>query len=329
MSASLFILTGPGRCWNSSKDREGLVETAYLLNAMPLFLPRHSRPLRHPRTTKARSAMYEHLYLYGLKRCLRYGITLHNDGIGISCRALSSNQLCCVCACDPNHNPTDIRIAPAPRLKSGFSKPSLPPCIAPIPAASYRFAPAENIGFVEAMKRSNNLRSEREQAVTDRVHSIRGALEFLKHTCSFCKVWGGQIEADHALSQCLRLSSQPALSWGQYIDWRRELVYSTNHKKICYACHVPQINDDLHRQFTKAGKELTCEFADIVAPAALGIFLHHPTQQEAAVHFNQTSMWSSLAKFTNWLIAEPQPGSYSNLFDLFLWFVSTRGAQTQ
>ncbi|KAG2045539.1 P-loop containing nucleoside triphosphate hydrolase protein [Suillus hirtellus] len=315
----LEFIQGQGRA-----GRDGLPAKCYAL--VP---PTASRPTAPAPDHKGKTAMYEHLYLYGLKRCLRYGITLHNDGIGISCCSLSSNQLCCVCARDPNHNPTDIRIAPAPRLRCGFSAPSLPPSITPIPAASSSFPPAENPGFVEAMKRSNNLRSEREQEVTDRVHSIRRALEFLKHTCSFCKIWGDQIGGDHELSRCPRLSmSQPIVSWGQYIEWRRELVYSANHKKICYACHIPQINDDMHRQFTKAGKGLTCEFADIVAPTALGIFLHHPTQQEAAVHFRQTLLWSSLAKFTNWLVAEPRPGSYSNLFDLVLWFIGTREAQT-
>jgi len=286
-----------------------------------------SRPTVSAPDHKGKVAMHEHLYLYGLKRCLRYGITLHNDGVGISCSSLSSNQLCCVCTHNPNHKPTEIIIAPAPRPKFSFSTPvGLPPSVTPTPGASSSITPTEILGFAKAMNRSNNLRSEREQIAADRVPIIRRALELLKYSCSLCQVWGDLIDDDHELSQCPHLTSQ-SISWERYLNWCKDLVYNESHKKICYTCHIPQINDDLHRQFIKAGRGLACEFADVVAPAALGIFMHLPIQHEAMVHFNQTSQWPDLAKFTNWLMARPQPGSYSNLFDLVLWWACTRDAQ--
>lgn len=57
-----------------------------------------------------RMAMYDHLYTYGLKHCLWYGIILY-------CHDLDDNQLCCVCNCNSHHAPRTIHIANLPKAK--------------------------------------------------------------------------------------------------------------------------------------------------------------------------------------------------------------------
>jgi DnaJ-domain-containing protein 1 len=53
----------------------------------------------------------DHLYLYGAKCFLQYGVTSYVDGIGASCLEDDSNQWCSVCQRDPRHHPQDIHTA--------------------------------------------------------------------------------------------------------------------------------------------------------------------------------------------------------------------------
>lgn len=62
-------------------------------------------------------AMHEHLYVYGLKCCLRYGVTLFKDGFGISCQSIPGNELCCVCETMLPMIPAPFRSPPCPNPK--------------------------------------------------------------------------------------------------------------------------------------------------------------------------------------------------------------------
>ena len=42
----------------------------------------------------------DYIYHYGLKRCLRYGLTLYVDGEGMECRQHEINQWCCIWKAD-------------------------------------------------------------------------------------------------------------------------------------------------------------------------------------------------------------------------------------
>ena len=57
----------------------------------------------------------DHLYLYGLKHCLRYGATLFTDGIGVGCHKREDKEKCSVCREDPQHRPEEIQMATLPR----------------------------------------------------------------------------------------------------------------------------------------------------------------------------------------------------------------------
>ncbi|KAI6130061.1 hypothetical protein EDD17DRAFT_1484333 [Pisolithus thermaeus] len=56
-------------------------------------------------------AVLDHLYLYGSKHCLCYGVTLFTDGKGVGCHEDPLNQQCSVCKSDPDHHPQDIHMA--------------------------------------------------------------------------------------------------------------------------------------------------------------------------------------------------------------------------
>ncbi|KAI6103187.1 hypothetical protein EDD17DRAFT_1844661 [Pisolithus thermaeus] len=136
------------------------------------------------------------------------------------------------------------------------------------------------------------------------------ALQSFEGRCSLCttleKGNGGNLR--HGIRECPNLAGD---GWSNYVQWRRELRYQNYHKRICYVCHVPQINDVVHPQFTRAGK-------DVVAPAAYGAYLDAELCWLASMHFEQS--WQDEVAFARWLMGHPRPGYHSNLINLFMWY---------
>lgn len=60
-------------------------------------------------------AILDHLYLYGTKRCLHYGITSYTDGKGVGCLDDDLNERCSVCRENVEHRPRDIQMATMPQ----------------------------------------------------------------------------------------------------------------------------------------------------------------------------------------------------------------------
>lgn len=60
-------------------------------------------------------AILDHLYLYGTKRCLCYGITSYTDGKGVGCLDDDLNERCSVCRENVEHRPRDIQMATMPQ----------------------------------------------------------------------------------------------------------------------------------------------------------------------------------------------------------------------
>ncbi|KAG2045911.1 hypothetical protein BDR06DRAFT_1000782 [Suillus hirtellus] len=299
--------------------RDGLPAKAYVLvpiNASPPRLP--DQESDH----KGKQAMYDHLYKYGLKRCLRYGMTQHIDGVGTGCRQLVSNQHCCVCKKDQYHDPASIIIASMPKSKlfvgSVLSKRPASPTFTfrPAPAAPHTFSTASSQNpFLAAANSATKMRTAKQQSKSELALQMRKALESLQDTCSLCAAMGSKDATPHMIHQCPFFGPHSEVEYEQYWEWRTTLKYLKYHKKICFVCHVPQINDDLHPTF---GKD--CEFKDIIAPAAFGVFCNQKARTAAETHFKQR--WSDLQTFAGWLMGRPEKNSQSNLMDLFMWFSS-------
>ena len=88
--------------------------------------------------------------------------------------------------------------------------------------------------------------------------------------------------------------------------------------QICYRCHVPQLNDELHGTFTGTGKE--CKFKDVIAPVIFGVYEAGDLRVEASTAFGQG--FTSRQVYLNWLLGEPVRGHRSNLVGVFLWFAN-------
>ncbi|KIO00004.1 hypothetical protein M404DRAFT_30036 [Pisolithus tinctorius Marx 270] len=182
---------------------------------------------------EAKWAIYELLYCYGPRRCLRYGMTLFNDSKGISCGMEQGNEACTVCLEEPGHNPLDIQVAGTARLKQQAMR--------SIQGQSAEQPAPLKTSFDAASVLARRLRGEEETKQLEEGDKILAALESFQGCCSLCRVLKKGAMERHGIRECPHLAGD---GWSDYVEWRKGLHYDkTYHKKICWMCHVPQVND--------------------------------------------------------------------------------------
>lgn len=272
---------------------------------------------KDPTEKENEQAMLDHLFLYGLKRCLRYGMTRYADGSGMGCREDPANQLCSVCQLDGTHRPQDIRMATMPRREAD-------------PNTDTTDASNQPHTFMQAMGHVKQLKATRELGMLDEEKRLQRALQGMRHACCICQIHDVHNATDqHSPNKCSTIRDKLGSDWNAYKEWRKLLRYRKHHNKICFICHVPQITDSLHPTFTKTGKGskgLDCEHVDIIAPTAFAIYHDAILRRRAESHFN-TNWGNTLATFANWLMSMPKDDSQSNLIDLFKWYFETERSQ--
>lgn len=262
-------------------------------------------------------AVLDHLYFYGTRRCLRYGITSYVDGIGTSCVGDDLNQRCSVCQRDPRHHPQEIPMATNSHQKS-------------MPTATHTVVSAPHT-FSEATERAKVLKATRELGKLSEAECVQHALRSCQNLCCICLVHNTNSAANrHTLSCCPCFGDRIPATWDLYKDWRYKLKYNRkHHDKICFICHVPQISDELHPTFTKAGKKgskIECQYADIIGPMVFAVYHDVILKARAEAHFG-TQLGGNLTAFADWLMGMPRACSHSNLMDLFMWYMETQWKQ--
>lgn len=245
-------------------------------------------------------ALLEHLYLYGMKRCLRYGVTLFNDGEGQCCLSDEDNQRCSVCEGNRDHRPQDIRMAAMPRTSSSSS-------------TRDTFALAVQGGREQRAKRDSENLAEAER--------LGRALDLMHERCSLCAVsTSNACQDQHELQNCPYMRN-----WNEYLEWRRRLKYQRHHYMICYKCHVPQISDALHPTLTKTtkGKGISCRYADVIGPIAFAIY-KDALLRRAAEDDMRCDFGKDLIEYAKWLMGVPRNDQRSNLLQVFMWWCQGR-----
>jgi len=70
----------------------------------------------------------------------------------------------------------------------------------------------------------------------------------------------------------------------------------------------------------KAGKGVQkCDYGDIITPMVFGTYYEGKLKKKAEEHFG--GWWNSREHFASWLMGKPKATSYSNIVDLFMWYM--------
>lgn len=237
------------------------------------------------------------------KTCLRFGLTAFIDGVGISCLEDNTFQKCNICKpLPPLHHTASLGTSTGSQPSSSSLK---------RPAALISSSPPTSSTEL-AFHTSKRRKTDRQMDQLHYVDRMKAALDYFRGTCAHCKVHGIN-DVSHSIMVCPGLAQKNINS---YLSWRKTIQYSNFHGKICYRCHVPQCDGKLHPTFTKGG--YTCQFPDILAPMAYGIYNLDHLNSKAALHFKK--QWNSLEEFVSWINDRPAVGEQSNITALALWY---------
>ena len=102
----------------------------------------------------------------------------------------------------------------------------------------------ENV-FEEIMERVKRLRTERVGTMNTYANELLQALRKYSGECMYCHACGEENGSKHEIFACPSLDYRSKKSG--YKMFREGIKYKGKiHKKICYKCHVPQLNEELH-----------------------------------------------------------------------------------
>lgn len=299
--------------------RDGLPAACYVL---PSSSPHKISVSRSAIDHKGLWCAHDHFYAHGLKRCLRYGSTLYIDGQGIECWEDEKNQLCCVCNKDSDQQAVSTAASSPHQSTAAIVKASAHDRKNTIKKRAFGEISEAGDPFAEATANSKKLRTGRQEERMKQVDRMRTALDTLKDKgCTLCYASGYSQRVAHKLSQCPSWEDV-GCTLGRYFDWKKDIRYS-NHKGICWKCHVPTCGDELHVPLVKEKGDDRCDWPDVVVPLALAIFLHADLKEAAEKYFGVE--WATMEEFTKWLVKPPGPGRHSKGMDLLLWYVEVHG----
>lgn len=295
----------------------------------------HPPPPQSVNDHQGRYALWHMLFGPGQGQCIRYLITLFNDGSGIHCSDNPSNQICSRCRAHPSSPPASSLVQEstppgllAPAASAQPLSVNANSSSSSSPHLKRSSSPPDNV-FVKAQRIADARHISSKQQEDDYIQRFHHAAHpFAKH-CVFCMLLGPSDATadDHNLMQCPLLLTGPSpFTVAEYVQWRKRIKYSNTTPNICYGCHVPLLKG-LHGGDAQQGhNRLGCSYPDMIAPLAYYIF-HTPSEHQAAAgHFHLASSWTTLASFTTWLQSRSVPNHFSNLSALFLWFATSHYA---
>lgn len=249
--------------------------------------------------------------IYGTDQheCIRYLITKFNDGHGIRCHNNTSNRICNRCAAQPELERNSVSTTAISRIP--------PPVIITHPVATKRPADgdSDNI-FLKAQRQCNDRYVSSMNQHTIYANKFLEAARPFEGQCTLCTLHNHSMPY-HNILRCPSIQLEYHQTSNYYTAWRKTIQYSQYHKQICWKCHVPSVNADLHGDFDRGKQMEGCRFKDMIAPAAFYVFHNEEVRQKAMSHFKVT--WANLHQFTEWLNSRPIVTHYSNITALFLW----------
>lgn len=256
---------------------------------------------------KGRWFAYEHVYMHGQKRCLRYGTTLYIDGQGMECKEDMKNMKCSSCR-------MKMGFVTAKRLVEEDSERRAGRMIQEMGTISRKhgFEDIEK-GFDDAAGEAKRRRTERVDKVMREVEGMRKILNRIKdHGCGFCWAMKTECKVGHKIYECKTLRWHGG-SFGWYKEWKGRIRYGREHQRICWKCHVPTCGGELHGGFGDGG----CEWDDVVMGTVMGIWLNKELRRQAEKELEV--IWRDEDGLIEWLKKKPLKGHHSMGMDLVIW----------
>jgi len=141
--------------------------------------------------------------------------------------------------------------------------------------------------------------------------------------CTVCMVQQPTDKGPHShmANYCTYIDFHKFLSWKKNIRYRSDL-----HGPICACCHVPQIDDSLHKRISPGTPAIAeCPYPDRTLPLVFAIYHDETTREAAQSYFKKH--WPTDIQYALWLCAPPECANKTNTMRIILWFVETHWLQ--
>ncbi len=272
--------------------------------AKSILLPKAQS--HHPQSTeddlidhKGHNAMFSLLFQGTSTSCLRFAITSFCDDVGTSCHDDLTCQQCSGCLKKQSMSSTTEA-----SIKNDISSNAL--------ITKRKLNDAFGLAYANGKACTLKRRSKDQEYVM----RMQSALSQFLGLCAYCTALDSSTDAKHGIMKCKRLVQQ----FDAYKAFKRSIKYNAKHEAICWYCHVPQCDDQLHRTFIKGSQDV-CEFPDIVVPVVYAMLVKLNLMTSAAKAFDQK--WENIKDVMSWINSDPIPHHKSNLTAIFLWFYDT------
>ena len=151
----------------------------------------------------------------------------------------------------------------------------------------------------------------------DYVVRLKRMVAALNRMCTVCMVLDPENKNPHGhmANYC------PGQHFGSFVSWKRNIRYIGHlHGPICAVCHIPQIDDTLHKRISAGKRAITeCPYPDRILPLMFAIYHNNATREAAQVHFKVR--WSTEIEYAGWLCAPPETVGRTNTMRVALWFI--------
>ena len=137
--------------------------------------------------------------------------------------------------------------------------------------------------FVEqarlAKKRKVKIKFKKENYMV----SLRRAFDAIDGKCTVCMVEKRSIISghDHMANRCTHLD------FGRFLQWKKNIRYTIHiHGPICACCHVPQIDNNLHKWISQGASVFyQCSYPDKILLLVFAVFHHSNTCHHVEAFF--------------------------------------------
>ena len=171
--------------------------------------------------------------------------------------------------------------------------------------------------FIEQARLAKKRKVEIEFEKEDYVASLRRALDAIDGKCTVCMLEKRSIISrhDHMANRCTHLD------FGWFLQWKKNIRYTTHiHGPICACCHVPQIDDNLHKWISQEASAFhQCPYPDRTLPLVFAVFHHSNIHCHAEAFFGV--YWLTEIQYAKWLCDVPVEKSKTNTMQIILWFL--------
>lgn len=243
--------------------------------------------------------------------CIRAQVSSHCDGrVDLNCHSVPGAQLCSRCL---SSRSADLKLTG--QFYPAASRLLQHELLTPDATVTNGSLPLGDV-FEQAVTLSRTKKCERKDYTANYADQLYDALSQYKTLCIYCLVSGKRTVNHHDIMQCDTL--QPVRA--EYLSFRQGIYYAPPLRKICFKCHVPQLNDKLHPTFLSKADKKNCIFPDLLAPLAYAVFITPALADAAAAYF--ATQWHDIAQFLTWLLSPPVTPHASNIVALYMWWTS-------